>query len=272
MSDNVVRLATHEPEPVQTAARVSRFFVLTFAFTWTLQLPGVLAQRGWLPGGAEPYMPLVILGVFGPSAAATLLTARSQGRAGVRRLFAGLLAFRVHPIWYAVALLLPGILLTLGCATLRSAGYGGEIFFMPAAERLVAGLLISVAEEVGWRGYALPRLQDRYGPVAASGVIGILWTLWHIPMFLGAGISLALLPLMLLHMLGGSLTFTWIYNRTGGSLLMAVLAHFGAHLNNSHLALPSNVLPVVVHAILFALIGVLAVALDKRAFPLGFSR
>lgn len=217
-------------------------------------------------------MPWVVLGVFGPAAAAVCLTARDEGRSGLRRLFQRLLAFRVSMVWYLIALLLPGALLTAVCASLRAAGYQGSIWFLPDASRLVAGLLISVAEEVGWRGYALPRLQKNYGPVAASGLIGILWTLWHIPMFLGVGLSLSLLPVMFLYMVGGSLFFTWIYNRTGGSLALAVLAHFGAHLNNSHLALPHDVLPSVVHAVVYAALGMLAVTVDRKAFPQRFRR
>ena len=73
-------------------------------------------------------------------------------------------------------------------------------------------------------------------------------------MFLGQGIPLRLLLVMLLCFVGGSLMFTWIYNGSG-SLLLVVLAHVGAHLNNSHAALPENVLPLVVHAIVYASIG-----------------
>lgn len=255
-----------------TRASTAPFFALTFLITWGLQLPGVAAQAGLLPGGVAPYMPFVVLGVFGPAAAAALLGARSGGREEVRALFTGLADYRVHPVWYVIALLLPGLLLSLGCAAMRSLGHSGPVLFVPEAGRLLVGVFISIGEEVGWRGYALPRLQRRYGPVAASGVIAVFWTLWHVPMWLGTGTSLALLPVALLQLLGGSLMFTWIYNRTGGSLLLAVMAHLGAHLNNSQLALPRDTLPAVIHALSYAAIGMLAVRFDRKAFPLGFRR
>lgn len=255
------------PAPRRALGNVRTFFLLTFAWTWSLQMPAALFQLGVLPGRAEGYVPFAVLGIFGPLAAATWLTARDEGRAGVRRLYAGLLRARVSWIWYAVALFLPAALLAGGLYLLGLAGREGDVVLNRGGAALVVGLVISVAEEVGWRGYALPRLQERLGPFVASGLLGVVWMLWHIPMFLALGVPLSLLLVMLLLFVGGSLTFTWIYNRTGGSLLLAVLAHFGLHLNNSHAALPGEVLPLVVHAIAFAGIGLAAAKFDRRAFP-----
>src|SRR5262245_25436305 len=83
------------------------FFVLAFAFTWSLQLPGVLAQRGLLPGAAEAYMPFALLGIFGPVAAATLITAREGGRPALRELYAGLGKWRAPLACYVVGVALP---------------------------------------------------------------------------------------------------------------------------------------------------------------------
>jgi hypothetical protein len=74
-------------------------------------------------------------------------------------------------------------------------------------------------------------------------------------MFLGQGVPLDLVFVMLLFFTGGSLFFSWIYHRTGGSLLLAVVAHVGVHLNNSHRALPDEVLPLVAHAVVYAGLG-----------------
>ena len=237
--------------------RTAPFFLLTFALTWGLQLPGVLAQRGFLPGDPDSYMPLVGLGIFGPLVAATVLTHREGGKAAVRELFRGLFKWRVHPGWYLAALALPGALLTGLLFLLNLAGRQGPVEYFPAAGAVVLAVVISVAEEVGWRGYALPRLQERWGAFRASALIGVIWYVWHIPMFLGLGIPLNLAPVMLLFFTGGSLVFTWIYNGTGGSLLLAVLAHVGAHLNNSHSALPNEILPLVVHTIVYAGLGLI---------------
>lgn len=234
------------------------FFIGTFVVTWALQLPAVLIQAQG--GSVEAYLPLAMLGVLGPAVVATGLSAREAGLRGVRALYAPLLRWRVHPLWYGVALVLPGAALTTVLYLLREAGWSGPIAFLPALGQVVAAVVIALGEEVGWRGYALPRLQRRYGAFGASGLIAMAWTLWHIPMFIGLGVPLELLLVMFLHFAGGSLVFTWVYNGTGGSLLLVVLAHVGAHLNNSHAALPAETLPAVVHAVVYAVIGYAALA------------
>jgi membrane protease YdiL (CAAX protease family) len=231
------------------------FFALTFAITWGLQLPGVLAQRGVLPGDPNAYLPAVGLGIFGPLVAATWLTFRQGRWDAVRALYGRLLLFRVHPGWYALALLVPATLLSGGLALLNVVGRTGPVAYFPAAGALVFGVVISVAEEVGWRGYALPRLERRFGAFAASTLLGVLWCLWHVPMFLGLGVPMNLMLVMMLHFTGASLLMTFIARGTGGSLLLAVIAHLAAHVNNSHRALPGEVVPLVVHAIVYGALG-----------------
>ncbi len=255
------------PSPRIPRGGTTAFFRLTFALTWVLQVPAVLAAQGLLPGAPTSYLPLAALGIFGPLVAATYLTARAEGRSGLRRLYARLLPSQVRWHWYAVALLLPAVLLAAVLQLLNLAGRTGDVVFNRGAAALVVAVFISVAEEVGWRGYALPRLMAKLGAFAGSGVLGVVWMVWHIPMFVGLGIPLSLLLVMLLFFLGGSLTFTWLYNRTGGSLFIAVLAHLGVHMNNSHAALPGKHLPLVVHAVVFAGLGLGAALLDARAFP-----
>jgi membrane protease YdiL (CAAX protease family) len=239
---------------------IASFFFLTFLVTWGLQLPGVLSHDARL-------LPLAALGIFGPLAAATLLTARAEGRVGVRALYARLLPTRVHPIWYATALLLPGALLAALLGLLRFAGHPGDLVLNRGAATLVVGLVISIAEEVGWRGYALPRLRARFGAVAGSAILGLVWLVWHVPMFLGQNVPLSLMVPMTLMFVGGSLFFTWLDARTSGSLFIAVLAHLGIHLNNSHAALPADRVPLLCHCIVFAALGVAVVMRDRRAFP-----
>jgi uncharacterized protein len=248
-----------------SGSRVTSFFLLAFGITWGLQLPGVLAQRGFLPGDPTAYLPWAGLGILGPLLAATTLTFREGGLVAVKQLYAPLLRWRVHWGWYVAGLVLPGALLTGLLLLLKLAGRQGPIAYFPAAPALVFGLVISLAEEVGWRGYALPRLQARWGALAASAIIGVCWCFWHIPMFLGQGVPLNLMLVMLLFFIGASLLLTWIYNGTQGSLLAVVLAHWGAHLNNSHRALPDEVVPLVAHTIVYAALGVFAM----RARALG---
>lgn len=245
---------------------IPRFFVLTFAITWGLQLPAVLGQFGVLPEAPSFYLPLAGLGILGPLLAATILTARDGGYAAVKRLYAPLLDWKVHPLWYVVGLLVPGVVLSAFLLLLNMAGREGPAAYVPALTGVVVAVVVSLGEEVGWRGYALPRLQRRDGPFLASVLLGVLWYLWHIPMFLVSAIPLDLVFVMVLYFVGGSLLFTGIYNGTRGSLLLAVLAHVGAHCNNSHLALPEDVVPLVVHAIVYAGLGLLVMR-KVQLFP-----
>lgn len=245
--------------------RTTWFFVLAFAITWGLQLPGVLAQRGVLGGPVQAYLPFVALGALGPLLAATSRSYCEGGKDAVESLYAPLLAWRVHPGWYAAALLVPSVLLSCALALLNLAGRRGAITFFPTVSGVVFGLVMSLVEEVGWRGYALPRLRARWGAFTASAMIGVLWCLWHIPMFLGLGVPLNLMLVMLLYFIGASLYLTWIFNGTNGSLLLAVLAHLGAHLDNSHRALPADVVPLIVHAIVYGALGLLLVRRYSRA-------
>ena len=238
-----------------SGTRCVSFFLLAFGITWGLQLPGVLAQRGMLPGDPKVYLPFVALGALGPLIAATLLSFREQGMTAVKRLYSPLLHWRVHFGWYVAALPLPGVLLTGLLWLLNQGGRIGPIAYVPAAGGVIFGLVMSLVEEVGWRGYALPRLAARWGPYGAGALIGGLWYLWHIPMFLGAGVPLDLAPVMLLYFVGASLFLTGMYSGTKGSLLLAVLAHLGAHLDNSHRALPTDVAPLIAHAIIYSALG-----------------
>jgi len=231
------------------------FFVLAFLITWGLQLPAVILGERWLP--------LVGLGALGPTVAALIVARRDR-----TPIFRPVRAHRVSPLWYAIALFMPGALLAIGMAV-----YGGKLFYPPnSPERMVAFFVMPIAEEIGWRGLALPRLQQRHGAVRASLILGVLWALWHIPMFMLAKVPLTLLPQMIVFMCAGSLVFTWLYNRSGGSLMIAVVAHAGAHLNNSHIPLPADGRPFAVHTVAYVIAAIAVVALDRRAFSLPSAR
>jgi membrane protease YdiL (CAAX protease family) len=240
--------ARHAPDSV------TRFFALTFLMTWGLQVPGVLAKSGILPGHPRAYLPLAALGIFGPFAAAALLTARAGGAVALHALFAPLVRWRTPLRVYLVALA-PALLLSAGLGLLRGTRRDGAIAYMPNLAGVIAAVVISLAEEVGWRGFALPRLQRQLGSFSASAVIGVLWLLWHFPMFIGTGVPLSLLPVMLLYFVGGSLVFTWLFNGSSGSLFVSVFAHVCVHLNNSMRALPSDSVPYLVHAIVYGGLG-----------------
>lgn len=241
---------------------VARFFVLAFALTWGPQLPALLALWGALPGPPERFLPLAGLGAFGPMLAAILVARAEPG--GVRALFRPLGAWRVAPHWYPIALGLSGGVYIAALAVYRLLGGHdvGPWVYPPAdAQRLVAMAVFPLGEEIGWRGFAQPRLQRAYGPLRASVIVGVLWGAWHLPMFALAGITApSVLAGLVPFFVAGSVAFTWIYNRTGGSLLLAVIAHVGAHLSNPHRVLPGQTTPFILQTLGFCALALVLVA------------
>jgi uncharacterized protein len=222
---------TATPSRTATSAFPLKYFVLAFAFTWALWVPAALEARGLIP---PLPVPAGFLGVFGPMVAAIVVTALEGGRAGLRSLLGRIVRWRVAPIWYAVAILGPFVL-TLAAIALHVV-LGGQ----PPSPRLLVGTLptllivvvymmitVALGEEVGWRGYALPALQARYSALVASLILGVMWALWHLPVFFNPDTLYSNLPflLFLAYMVAFAVLITWVFNSAGGSVLIAILVH-----------------------------------------------
>src|SRR5918993_4411683 len=205
------------------------FFVLTYAITWAIESPLVFLTDSVT---ATQGLVLVILASNVPSAVAIVLTAIVLGRGALRKLLARLLIWRVNPFWYLVVFLGP-VALTGGVVLLNSLMggpalslgmtlVGAAIFF---AFSVVPGS--ALGEEIGWRGYVLPRLQSRMSALSAALLIAPLWGLWHLPLWLTGepGRTPTLYTGFVVSAFAMSIIFTWVYNSTGGSLLMIVLLH-----------------------------------------------
>lgn len=241
------------------------YFVLAFAVTWGLQLPALLAHERVVEGPPERYMALVGLGAFGPMVAA-MVAARVEGT-GVRALFRPLGIWRVAAYWYLAALALPGAIFVLAGAAWNALGHAEPLVYPPDNPALIAAAIVfPFGEEVGWRGFALPRLMTKMGPLAASAVIGAIWTLWHVPMLTLQGVRPSLYAVFVPFMVGGSVLFTWIYRHTRGSLLLSVITHVGAHLNNPGHALPARSAPIAIHAVAYVVLAGSLVAADRAAW------
>lgn len=241
------------------------YFVLAFAITWGLQLPALLARAGILDGTPERYMTLVGLGAFGPMAAA-MIAARVDGT-GLRALFSPLGTWRVGMKWYLAALLLPGGIFVLAAAIWNAFGHTEPLVYPPDNAAFVAAAVVfPFGEEVGWRGFALPRLTKRFGPLVASAILGVLWTFWHVPMLTLQGVRPLFYCVFVPLMVGGSVLFTWIYRHTRASLLLAVLTHVGVHLNNPGHAMPARYTPIAIHTVAYVVLAIALIAGDRRAW------
>ena len=215
------------------------FFALSL-IAWVIWGPQAAHHYGYLVWAPSLKSPLNALTVWSPGLAALLLTRLALGRGGAGALFRQLLRWRVGAVWYLFALFyepvkwsvaygadrLLGQTYPLGTAPLLSAFGPAAAFMIPVA--ILFTLPNSLGEELGWRAFALPRLQERRGPLLASVVLGLFWGFWHIPMWLAWAKSdpswLSIL-IMVLNMVPLAVLFTWLYNRTGGSLLLVCLFH-----------------------------------------------
>ena len=198
--------------------RLLAFFVLTYAISWA----------SW-PAYAAGLIPRMEFLPIGPLAAAIIVIALAEGRPGFRAWGRRLIRWRVGWVWYAVALLLPvAIVLVTGLTNMAlgaSAPGLGQLTWSGLltvfAVRLINPLDGPLGEEPGFRGYALPLLQASRPPLPSAAILGVLIALWHLPLVLFGGLGLIGLPTTF------AITFlyVWLFNRTGGSVLLTFLFH-----------------------------------------------
>jgi uncharacterized protein len=208
------------------------YFGLTYVITWMgiLLFAGVARFQGLaLPMAAM--VPILLVMLMGPSCASLILIAVTEGQAGLRHLWTRMRRWQVAPQWYMVALLTTpfvtlAVLLTL--STLVSSAYtpGFNLLF-----GLIVGGLAGFFEEIGWTGFATPRLLQRYGVLASGLVIGLLWGCWHmLAGFMGSvpgqeafwAMDFFLFWVVLLT--AYRILMTWVYSHTQ-SVLVAQLMH-----------------------------------------------
>ncbi len=209
---------------------LTAYFLLAFALTWGWQIP--------VFSGAIPFGPWAILG---PSTAG-LLMAALDGPAGIVRLMKRVVEWRVGLHWYIIALLLVPAIYVANVAILP--GGLGALRNLPLASfaaTFASGMLPAAFsalfwEEIGWRGYALPRIQQRFGPLRGTLLLGLVWGLWHIPLWafnpsvqraMSAGLLglFAVYGLYVCSVIAYSVYFAWILNHARNSVLLAVLLH-----------------------------------------------
>jgi membrane protease YdiL (CAAX protease family) len=217
----------------------TKFFLLTFLLSW-----GAWGLLVWLvPSGLDPASPsylLFMLGGFGPTLVGIIVTAMHEGKRGLSDLWRRTWRLGFGLQWYLVIFILfPAINALTILVTWFASGSPADFSLaesLVASPNLVIPFLLSIfitgplAEEYGWRGYALDRLQGRFGPAIASLLLGILWALWHLPLFFMNGApqhdSGQSLPLFLLWILALSPIYTWVYNGTRRNLMAILLLHW----------------------------------------------
>jgi membrane protease YdiL (CAAX protease family) len=205
--DEIKSLVKHHP--------LVTYFVLAYALTWAL---APLLTISLLLG---------VMGLLMPAVAAIVVTALTEGRPGVKTLLQRLTIWRVGVRWYVVALGLPVFLSAVVVVLSILLGAPAQVEFSPVSLLTMVVFVLVVGEEIGWRGYALPKLLQNHSAVTASLILGVLWGGWHLPTFFIAGSPQASIPFLafLLFTTGASVLFTWLHLHTQGSLLIATLFH-----------------------------------------------
>ena len=233
--------ANPRPHTVRVRHPVALFFALAYGFSWLIWAPL------WLPALGVHGLPVLpmqhALGALGPISAALAVSGMEAGRSGPRDLLRRMALWRGSAAWVFVAVLGPLALLTIGLvvATVMRSRQTPLISAVDMTRHLpplsslaffaTNVLAFGLGEEVGWRGFALPRLQTKHSALVATILLTIGWAFWHAPLFLYrpgfTDMGVAGAAAWLFSLITGAVLLTWLYNESHGSLLVVALFHAG---------------------------------------------
>jgi len=229
------------------------YFILAIGITWVFWIPSLIiadANDYFLPQigainkiiqeGFQNNLHIVLyilnqIGVYGPFIAALITLFVMEGKVGIKNLFSRMSKWRIRPIWYGVIIAIPLILSfgTLGLSALFGASLGSafnliNVGFPILLLIFLENLLTSGLEEPGWRGYALPKLRNKYNAYNSSIILGIIWAIWHYPVVyylnIASGLFLTILAIagFTALMTFGSVIYSWIYLNTESIFLLII--------------------------------------------------
>lgn len=204
------------------------FYALAFGISWLGWIPQTLHGYGLFP---FDHPILSLLGGTGPTLAAVAVLWATGTRDDIRRLFSSLWCWRVAPIWYGFAFLfwfiVAAIALVIGMLLGQQLPPLKLIRWFALPYVFLMMLISNVWEEIGWRGFALPRLQKQYGDLTIVFIMGLLWSIWHLPLLLNPASPMASLPWYgeILFSLALTAIYTWLYNHSRSSLLPVSIFH-----------------------------------------------
>ena len=220
---------------------LTSFLALTFVFTWSLMGVGIAINYGYISANF-PFIPLLLVGSWMPNLVIIGMLALKKEFSAIGHLLRGWLKWKIKLVWYVVAVL--PLLLIVPATVLTRLLHGPtqeaispiqpEMWFSLIFFALITG---ATGEELGWRGFLLPRLQTKMSALRASVCIGVVWSLWHYPLwYTGLGYDETPLFAFTIIGIGSSILISWGCNNTKGSLVFATLFHFFQNLSLSLLA------------------------------------
>jgi membrane protease YdiL (CAAX protease family) len=207
---------------------VVAFYILAFAITWLGWVPQALYGRG-LSSYNSPL--LNIIGGSGPTLAAVIVILLIKEKGGLRQLFGALFKLRVSLVWYVFVFsfwfVVDAIALGIGAVFGQKIPPLDQFAWLSLFPIFFFVLLQNVWEEIGWRGFALPRLQRSFSNLKIYLIMGLLWILWHLPLMLNPTSPMSHIPWYgtVISILSATVIYTWLYERTNGSLFFVIVYH-----------------------------------------------
>ena len=269
---NLDQTSRSAPRGLLARYPLTSFFVIAYLFAWLVELPVVLAAQGVLP--ALPRLAIAILiplATLGPAVAAFIVTAATEGRGGVARLLHRCVQWRVGIGWYLFLLVGVPVIILLGTIVVPTALASFQPIIGPLLAAYPLAFLVTfllggpLGEEPGWRGFALPRLQERHGPLLGSVILGVLWALWHFPLFWSGVWTPPTIPNMVMFVVmitALTIMMTWVFNHAAGSVLIMMLMHASFNTFANKVAYPLFPAPIFdEYGLLPVLIGFTGTAL-----------
>lgn len=210
------------------------FYVASLAVTWLCYVPLILTVRAGGTLDPDVHGLLGLTAVLAPTLTACVLAGVRGGRRELRRLVGMALRLRFAVRWYLLVVIVPfAVPLTAVAMDALGSGTAPAAWLVaPTAQTLATFWIAAIGEDLGWRGYALSRALDRWGPVKASLIHGPAWALWHLPMFFMPGTAQAdqMLLMFVVQIVGATMIFTRVFIGTGGSVAAMMLMHATANL------------------------------------------
>jgi uncharacterized protein len=208
------------------------FYVIAFAWTWAFVIVFLILFP--LPDLIVRTTP----GDLGPLIAALVMSAVVAGRAGVKQLLKRMVQWRIRLVWYAFALIgiplvyIASIAAVPGALASFKAPELSTVVLYPVLYIVYLAIGGPLTEEPGWRGFALPRLQQRWGPLVGTFIVGVLWAAWHLPNYwrpdwaaVNGGLSFSGIAIFTLAAVSISIIITWVFNHAESSILIAIIIH-----------------------------------------------
>ena len=252
------------------------FFILAFVMTWALWIPALATKlNGGIPA-LGPDSPVGQVARWSPGIAAILLAFALAGKQGLKTLFQPMGVWRLHPGWFLIAVLLPPVIFFAARFIDLAFGDSYQVLYPLASITAPLAFVIPIAvisaipgafaEELGWRGFALPRLQTKASALVTSIIVALVWGIWHVPSMVYFGETQAIyIVLAVLNFIPITILYTWMYNNTRGSLLLVTLFHVSQQLSNYFLGLIPTATDEILIWIIAAAVILLSGMQRKRA-------